>query len=66
MKITKNKLQTIIKEEVAKFSGKSEGTTTEELLEAVRSISKSTSSTLRENKDVLEIMIAHLKKHLTD
>ena len=66
MKITKNRLQNIIKEEVAKFSGKDQGTTTDELLDAIRSLSNSTTDTLKENKDVLQIMITHLKKHLTD
>ena len=48
MKITKNKLHAIIQEEVAKFSGTNQGTTTEELLEAIRSISNSTNKTLNE------------------
>tara|TARA_B100000925_G_C21607932_1_gene303376 strand:+ start:119 stop:319 length:201 start_codon:yes stop_codon:yes gene_type:complete len=66
MKITKNKLHAIIQEEVAKFSGTNQGTTTEELLEAIRSISNSTNKTLNENKDVLKIMISHLQKNLTE
>ncbi len=66
MKITKEKLQLIIKEEIAKFSGTQAGTTTEQLLDAIQSISAANAGTLQENKDVLQIMISNLQKHLTE
>tara|TARA_B100000941_G_scaffold254975_1_gene203429 strand:- start:500 stop:703 length:204 start_codon:yes stop_codon:yes gene_type:complete len=66
MKIAKSKLQTIIKEEVAKISGANAGTSTEDLLEAIRSITNATPTTLRENKEVVELMMTQLKKDLTN
>jgi len=66
MKIEKSKLQAIIKEEVAKISGANTGTSTEDLLEAIRSITNATPTTLKENEDVVELMMVQLKKHLTN
>ena len=66
MKITKSKLQKIIKEEVEKISGTYEGTSTEDLLEAIKSITNTAPRTLNENREVIELMIDQLKNHLTN